>query len=296
MRRNAVRILCFLVAISIATAFALLHSGCRRREDLQSLQFTAVAYSPARGRSNVDWYMLPGGSQQTLATSHYYIELEITNAGKRPLVVPPVAAYVYADEGSVLNIRVLTEGSIIAARGTHRIYIDTDGYTEFLRLSAKAMSSPMHFCIFVSGRVFMCMLPEPKLLNQQKSVRLDLHEGGFVPATPRTSLVSLDKWPTEHHGSPYSQLFLMPPALMRKQETQTTWYFYYSRPEGSATGMDVEKTFSSDSIAADLVAIGVTPDTKLVHVSVTVYHDVHELMKRQEVQQEAPADVDKPRR
>jgi hypothetical protein len=256
----------------ILIVYGVVSQGC---SDLgESLKVSGKAYSSSVVHSKVDWYLLPGGNQQSLLFSSYYVELELLNESGRTIPLPRVAAYFYAKEASLLNIRVISKGQSIRSGETVKVYLDTDGYTEFLQLSKNDMSSPVYLLVCVSGKAFEAPLPQVSELNKQQIIELNFSPAQKVPDLGRAKLANVDDWPKAWQsvlgGPSFASDYLRPPALLRRQEAQTAFYFYYLKPVYfTRTIGSASLRLSDDAIATDIVRSGVSQDTKLVNVAVT---------------------------
>jgi len=264
------RKLLFLSIILIV--YGVVTQGC---SDLgEPLEVSGKTYSSSVAHSKVGWYLLPGGNQQSLLFSSYYVELELLNKSGRTVPLPRVAAYFYAKEASLLNIRVVSKGQSIRGGETVKVYLDTDGYTEFLQLSKNDMGSPVYLLVCVSGRAFQAVLPQFPELNKQQVIELNFSPAQRIPDLNRAKLANIDDWPKAWQsvlgGPSFASEYLRPPALLRRQDAQTAFYFYYLKPvyftrTTGSSGLRI----SDNVIATDIAKSGVSQDTKLVNVTVT---------------------------
>lgn len=261
-----------VISFIVLTILGVITQGCFNFGE--AIRVSGKVYSSSTERSEVNWYLLPGGSQQSLLFSHYYVELELRNESKRTIPVPRVGAYFYATNGSLLNIRVVCKGQNIRSGEIAKIYLDTDGYTEFLQLSKDDMRGAIYLSVFVSGRVFETTLPGFPELHKQRIVTLDFSQTQRIPDIKRGKLAKVDDWPKAWQsvlgGPSFASDYLRPPALLRRQDAQTAHYFYYLKPVYfTHTIGAISSRLGDEAIATDIVESGVSPDMKLVNVTVT---------------------------
>lgn len=260
------------IAFLALTILGVIIQGCLNFEE--AIRVSGKVYSPSTEHSEVNWYLLPGGSQQSLLFSHYYVELELRNESKRTIPVPRVAAYFYAKNGSLLNIRVVSKGQTIRSSETAKIYLDTDGYTEFLQLSKDDRNGPIYLSVLVSGRVFETTLPGFPELHKRHIIELTFSRTQRIPDIRRGKLAKVDDWPKAWQsvlgGPSFASDYLRPPALLRRQDAQTSHYFYYLKPVYFTHTIGVVSSrLGDEAIATDIVESGVSLDMKLVNVTVT---------------------------
>jgi hypothetical protein len=253
---------------------ALCPLGCSCSKNAQNVQVFGKVYTPSRERSKVDWYLLQGGSQQSLLFSHYYVEIELRTTSGRSSPVPKVAAYFHSENGSVLNIRVLTENANMRAGEPFIVYLDTDGYTEFLHLSKNELSSPLYLTVYVADRGFKAKVPTFAELRGKDVSELSFIATTTIPDIGRAKIASVDDWPKAWQsalgGPSFAADYLRPPAVLRRQDNQRAHYFYYLKPVPFLDLKDSrDLRLADDDIAKDMVASGITPGMELVLITVT---------------------------
>lgn len=263
-----------VTSVMLLLLLALSPLGCSRSEKGQDVQVFGKICSPSQERSKVDWYLLPGGSQQSLLFSHYYVELELRTPSGRISPLPKVAAYFYGENGSVLNIRVLTKNEDTRADAPFIVYLDTDGYTEFLHLSKEDISSALYLTVCIEGKGFKAKLPTFAELRGKDVSDLNFVATTTIPDIGGAKIATIDDWPKAWQsalgGPSIAADYLRPPAILRRQKNQSAYYFYYLKPVPFDKLKEPRNLrLLDDDIARDMVASGITSDIELVHVTVT---------------------------
>jgi hypothetical protein len=220
---------------------------------------TGKLYRYQNIRSQVDWYHIGPRSQNALISfsSPYFVELQIRSS-KGALAEPKIAAFFFGEGGSVLNIRVIPKAQTAPSGAAFVCYLDTDGYTEFLRLSKDDRGSPDRLIVFATGKAYETILPSKEKLNDSNFIELKFLETQKIVDVAKGKLANLERF--SPHG----------PAVFRRQESQTAIYFYYLKPVPFVElAAFAGPRLSETEIATDLALSGISQDMELYERKVT---------------------------
>jgi hypothetical protein len=176
----------------------------------------------------VSWmYPQQVGADAPALESKYYISLKVTPGNA---LDPGLITIVTSDSGMALRIVTVLEGS---PGGQQTVYhIDTDGYTQHLLLQQpKDKRLKIYFALGPKGgksnHMFAAELPErSQLRNGPQDLKLQPVEN--IPEVEGRDPIKVQEWPS------LPDVGLHAPAVGRKQANETSLYFCYKSPGGTA--------------------------------------------------------------
>ena len=156
-------------------------------------------------------------------------------------------------EGRTLHV-ILVETLGDHPTGEHRLYrFDTDGYTDKLRATSGVGATRLF--VALEKQVFSAPLPPLSDLKDKDPTALTVSRDMQIP----------DVAPVPPMRMSRVMMFGRSPAVMRQQDNQTCFYFFY---EGvSMVALERQRPFSSGDLWQDLAALGVTRDTPMTTVA-----------------------------
>ena len=178
--------------------------------------------------SEIQWAFLPGGGVQALYAGHsYFVLLKVKNTTDRSFK-GGVTAHLRSATSSILQVKMVRESPLVPASTTY-FHFDTDGYGEYLWMSQADVSKSEEYELFITlqsdnGKElhFVGTLPTVKALYSSGNQPVSFVASTTVPDIFGIKPVQKDQWPQ------VTSVLPGPPAVLRKQGSETAIYFYYS--------------------------------------------------------------------